>query len=82
MCYSRATMCFPFRWKCPLLKTPNFVCMLVFKNVVGCEVFWLFVLKLFTYYIWAEMQKFYCEEVHNCNVIFSLSVSKKLEVSG
>ena len=28
-----------FPWTCPLLKTPKFPFMLVFKNFVGCEVF-------------------------------------------
>ena len=32
-------MCFPFPWTCPLLKTPKFLSMLVFKDFVGCEVF-------------------------------------------
>jgi len=38
---------------------------------------YLLFLKVFTYCIGAEMQKFYCKEVHNCNIIFSLCVSKK-----
>ena len=73
-------MCFAFPWTCPLLKTPKFPSMLVFKNFVGCQVFFdsLLFLKLFTYFIGAEMQKVYCKEVHNCNIIFSLSVSKNL----
>ena len=41
MCYSRATVCFAFPWTCALLKTPKFPSMLVFKNFVGCDFFFL-----------------------------------------
>ena len=52
-------MCFPFPWTCPLLKTTKFVCMLVLKMLWDVNFFGsLFVLKLITYYIWAEMQIF------------------------
>ena len=80
MCYSRAAMCFAFPWTCALLKIPKFPSMLVFKNVVGCDFFFdsLLFLKLFTYCIGVEMQKFYCKEVHKCNIMFPLSVSKNL----
>jgi len=41
MCCSRATVCFAFPWTCALFKIPKFPSMLVFKNVVGCDFFFL-----------------------------------------